>query len=90
MRVLLLVLALALGGCAAYTSTEPPKAEIGQPDTYRFKVHVSSVTPEDFAWERLQPDIEEYRKARGYGSYTVTNRFYSQWGYYEYSVRFVR
>jgi hypothetical protein len=90
MRVLLLALALALGGCAAMTYGDKPVAEIGQPDTYRFKVYVNAFATETFAWEQLQPDIEAYRKSNGFGSYTVTSRSYMQGGYFEYSVRFVR
>jgi hypothetical protein len=90
MRVLLLALALALGGCATYSVGEKPVAEAGTQDVYRFKLGATSVTPEASAWEKLQPEVEEFRRTGGYKSYAVQSRYYNGWGYWEYSVRFVR
>jgi len=82
---------MVLVACTTATYGAKPIAETGQPDTWRFKVYVGGVSGQDQAEAAVQSDLETFKTAQGYTSWTIVQRWYNAIpSYYTFMVTFKR
>lgn len=85
-----LLVSLLLMGCTTSRYGDKPIAT-DQQDTYRFKVYVGGFAGEESASKALTGDLDTFKDANGFKSYSIVTRFYNPFpSYFDYTVKFVK
>ncbi|HEY2346925.1 MAG TPA: hypothetical protein VGH80_13790 [Xanthomonadaceae bacterium] len=87
-----LFLSIALiSGCTTATYGIRPAPVAAQPDTFTFKIFTGGFAGGDTADKRAAEELDKYKNANGYASYTILDKHYQVLpSGFVYTVRFSR